>query len=384
MFTKELFTSDHFAGELVDAVGNRLDSGQFTDAILVGVRVLSEKLRYVSSNEGDGAKLVGQVLGGTAPQFRLNRLQTNSEKDEQKGIEQLLRGIYMGIRNPRTHEVTEDTEDFAIRVLCLVDLGLGYLSRESYEFDVDALVNRLYEPHFVPNPEYAQALVADTPEDMLVAVFRRAFERRDEGKSDSTKYFFFALYQMMSQEQMSEATQIAGEALRTESEGSQIAKIFRILKPETWPMLQDDVQIRLENIVIDECRKGKHDVHRTITQHGLGSWGNRFGRYFNRRAELAEVLVEKLTPSWYTQNYVGRYYMSVLPVLVTEDSIPAAANGLAYAAIGNNALVVRNELKRVAPNYPHEWREQLRVAVQEYRDSEPEYVKELLESIGDT
>jgi len=327
--------------------------------------------------------LVGQALGGNAPQFRLNSLQTNSEKDEQKGIEQLLRGLYIGIRNPRTHEVMEDTEDFAIRVLVLVDIALKYLQREAEEFDVEALVNRIYEPHFVPSTEYAQSLMADVPTTHLVPVFDEAFRRREEGKAEKIRYAFLALYQLMSEDQQAQAVQTAGVALREEVEPARIAEIFRLLKPERWPMLQDDVRIRMENLIIDECRQGTYDIYRSLANHGLGSWGNHFGRYFDRKGELAEVLVQKLTPNWYTQNYVGKFYMSVLPVIITGELVTEAAHGLAYAAVSNNAIEVRNQLLKVAPNYPEAWRDALRVATQEHTESDPEYVEKLLKSLGE-
>lgn len=383
MFTTESLTEDNFDADLVAAIGPRLQNAHYTDAILAGIKHLSEKLREVSGTEGDGAQLVGQALGGNAPQFRLNSLQTNSEKDEQKGIEQLLRGLYIGIRNPRTHEVMEDTEDFAIRVLVLVDIALKYLQREAEEFDVEALVNRIYEPHFVPSTEYAQSLMADVPTTHLVPVFDEAFRRREEGKAEKIRYAFLALYQLMSEDQQAQAVQTAGVALREEVEPARIAEIFRLLKPERWPMLQDDVRIRMENLIIDECRQGTYDIYRSLANHGLGSWGNHFGRYFDRKGELAEVLVQKLTPNWYTQNYVGKFYMSVLPVIITGELVTEAAHGLAYAAVSNNAIEVRNQLLKVAPNYPEAWRDALRVATQEHTESDPEYVEKLLKSLGE-
>lgn len=382
MFIKKLFVEDNFHPELIEAVGQRLENGTYSDAILAGIRYLTDTLRRVGGVQGDGAQLVGQVLGGNAPVFALNKLTTASEKDEQKGVEQLMRGVYIGIRNPRTHEAMEDTEDYALRVLILVDLCLQYLDREAQEFDVISFVNRIYEPHFVASSDYAQALVADIPPHQIFSVFIEAFERRAEGEVDKIRYAFAALYQVMSSNDLQSAAQAIGGALRGEAELTSIANLFRLLKPESWKFLQGDVRMRMENIIIDACQKGTYDVHRSLSKHGIGSWGNRFGRYFDRKADLAQVLVTKLDVSWYTQNFVGKYYMYTLPALIGQGKVEEIAQGLAYAAIGNKAIVVRTKLLEVASNYPDPWKDALKVAVQERKENDPGYADKLLLSLG--
>jgi len=381
MFSKNLFTEDNFHPELIEAVGQRLENGAYSDAILSGIRYLTDTLRRVGGVQGDGAQLVGQVLGGNTPFFSLNKLATVSEKDEQKGVEQLMRGVYVGIRNPRTHEVMEDTEDYALRVLILVDLCLQYLDREVQEFDVIAFVNRIYEPHFVASSEYAQALVADIPPNQILPVFLEAFERRAESEVDKIRYAFVALYQVMSSGDLQSAAQVIGVALRGEAEQTSIANLFRLLKPESWKLLQCDVRMRMENLIIDACQNGTYDVHSSIVKHGVGSWGNKFGRYFDRKADLGQVLVAKLDVSWYTQNFVGKYYMYTLPALIGPGKVEEVAQGLAYAAIGNKAKVVRTKLLEVASNYPDPWKDALKVAVQERKDNDPAYADKLLSNL---
>lgn len=378
MLTKDLFNKENFNHALVDAVGDRLSNGAYTDAVLAGIRCLSDTLRRVGGAEGDGAQLVGQVLGGTAPLFALSKLQTIAEKDEQKGIEQLIRGIYQGIRNPRSHEEISDSEQYAIKVLILIDLCLGYLARTTEEFDVQAFVDRIYDVHFVESSEYAQALIAEVPRSWIIPVFTNAFRNRAHGDLRKVKYAFGALYQLMTPEQMSEAASIVGEDLRIAVEPSEFADIFRLFKQECWPLLPEDARMRAENVIIEACQSGTHDVRSSYTKDGLGSWGARFGRYFTRREELAQILISKLKGNWYSQNYVGKYFMYVLPAIIPPSLIEEAAEALAYATIGNEALVVRNQLLAVVKNYPKPWVDSIRVSVQERMASDPDYTERIL------
>jgi uncharacterized protein (TIGR02391 family) len=382
MFTKELFTEEHFDKGLVAALGDRLDNGAYTDAIIVAGKYLTEVLREKGQVDGDGSQLAGEVLGGSAPNLRLNKLQTQSEKDEQQGVLQIVMGYYRGIRNPRHHDHVEDTEDFCIRVLVLIDTLLDYLNRDVQEFDVTAVVNRIYEPHFVPNREYAQALMSEIPEKFALAVFTEAFDRRAEGTIAEIRFAFHALVDMMNEEDATLATNMVGKALGTTEEHADIANLLRLLKPSSWPSLKDNVRLRLENILIQECNKGYFDIFSGQVKGKLGSWANTFGHFFDRREELGEVILNRLHQNWYSQNYVAKYLINALPRIITGDEmIKNTSDALASAAIVNEAKLLRSKMLEVCGNYPDEWREALTDAVNERRDNDEEYAIKLLVEI---
>ena len=66
----------------------------------------------------DGASLIDRALAGDVPMLAISPLQTKSEKDEQKGFVNLLKGTFGIFRNPTAHEAKinwkmpkEDAED---------------------------------------------------------------------------------------------------------------------------------------------------------------------------------------------------------------------------------------------------------------------------------
>lgn len=383
MFTKNNFNSDNFNAGLVAAIGNRIENDMFTDAIIAGTKYLTDTLREKGGCEGDGAPLVGQVLGGAAPKLPLSALQTVSEKDEQKGIEQLLRGYYIGIRNPRTHEATEDTEDFCIRIMVLIDTILQFLNREVEEFDVSAFVDRVYDPHFVASNEYAQALVSQVPNDKLIEVFQIAFDKRNDGDIKQVEVAFQAIYQLMPEGDLKSAIESVGDALREVTETIDIANLFKLLKPSAWQLLQDDVKMRIENIIIVSCNEGRFDNYSGIEKGSIGTWGNTFGRYFSRKDDLGVAILSRLVNDWYTQNYIGKYYMYSLPSIITdEETFESLSNNLTYAVLDNQAKVVRTKLLEVCGNYPEKLKESLKVHAQERKHNDPEYAEQLLEALS--
>lgn len=72
-------------------------------AVLEAVKGVAERLRQMSGLAVDGAELVNQALSTKAPIIVLNSLSTETEVSEQKGIANLLVGLFGAIRNPTAH-----------------------------------------------------------------------------------------------------------------------------------------------------------------------------------------------------------------------------------------------------------------------------------------
>lgn len=106
--------------DLWEAIQKNYESENYTGSILDAVFKLTDTIRNKTGLEGDGTGLIGQAFGGDDPRIKLNKLQTNSEKDFQKGIQDILRGIYTGIRNPRSHDAMVDDKLSADAIIVFI------------------------------------------------------------------------------------------------------------------------------------------------------------------------------------------------------------------------------------------------------------------------
>jgi uncharacterized protein (TIGR02391 family) len=109
-------------------------------AVLEATKSVAEKIRQHTGLTGDGAAIVDRAFGLARPLLALNSLQTDSEKSEQNGFANLLRGMFGTFRNPTAHapkiELTV-TEQDAFDLLSLV----SYLHRR-----LDASVRTPWTP----------------------------------------------------------------------------------------------------------------------------------------------------------------------------------------------------------------------------------------------
>lgn len=87
-------------------------------AVLEATKSIADKLREKSGLTEDGAKLVDATLCGSAPLLKINPLATDSQRSEQSGFANLVKGTFGMFRNPIAHEARilwtmtkEDAED---------------------------------------------------------------------------------------------------------------------------------------------------------------------------------------------------------------------------------------------------------------------------------
>lgn len=94
-------------------------------AVLEAVKSVADKIRQRTGLHDDGSPLVDRALAGEPPMLAINPFRTKSERDEQKGFANLVKGVFGMFRNPAAHEARinwamtkEDAED----LLSLVSL----------------------------------------------------------------------------------------------------------------------------------------------------------------------------------------------------------------------------------------------------------------------
>lgn len=72
-------------------------------AVLEAAKSVGDKLRARTGLGDDGGTLVDRALGGDSPMLAINPLKTETEKSEQRGFINLVKGTFGMFRNPTAH-----------------------------------------------------------------------------------------------------------------------------------------------------------------------------------------------------------------------------------------------------------------------------------------
>jgi uncharacterized protein (TIGR02391 family) len=72
-------------------------------AVLEATKSVADKLRTRTGLSDDGGSLVDKALAGDIPMLAINPFKTDSERSEQRGFANLVKGIFGMFRNPTAH-----------------------------------------------------------------------------------------------------------------------------------------------------------------------------------------------------------------------------------------------------------------------------------------
>jgi uncharacterized protein (TIGR02391 family) len=83
-------------------------TGHYREAVLNAVIKVFDLIRDKTKIDKDGSDLVCEALSISRPKLIISTLDTESGQNEQKGYLEILRGAYLGIRNPKAHSLLTD------------------------------------------------------------------------------------------------------------------------------------------------------------------------------------------------------------------------------------------------------------------------------------
>lgn len=373
-------------GDLWDAVSKSYESGIYKNAILDAIHLLSELLRERADVDGDGASLVGQALSGDSPRLRINKLQTETEKNEQRGLEQILRGVYLGIRNPRSHEQYEDKKEAADAIILFVNHIIGIISEAKEPFTIQEWNERVFDADFVASDRYAQLLAAEVPPKKRSEALILIFRNKSSGKGDKRAYIFRALIELAGDDKIDDFLDVVSEELRTTTEDMDVKTTIQILPSHLWPLLSEVARIRIENKLISSIRDGQYipETHNCVSGW-LGTWAGRLIKYFTLKDEIYNILVSKLGGDVKGQNYVAEYFLEAIPDTLhglPDDLIAARQRSYVKAilnALGNQkgSPILRSNLLWDS-KMKDDWIELFLKEVESFKHLDPEYFESFI------
>lgn len=310
----------HIRLPLWQAVESTYVVKNYSQAILAAVHHLSTVLRERSGADGDGVKLVAQALGGDSPPIRLNKLQTETERNQQIGTLNMLNGIYQAIRNPRSHGQVVDDKETADAVIYFINYLLAQIEESVAPFTIERFLTSVFDKDFVADADYAALIAAEVPNNILVDTLVAVYRAKLNGDMLSVGLTMRALLARMVGDQIGKFLNIAGNELRTATDERVIQYNFHALPPELWQQLPEIPRMRIENIVLNSLRQGQmvDDANATGT---LAISAKGHFPYFSAPEGIRREFVRKLSGNSESEmRYVVCNFFLTIPKFVASGS----------------------------------------------------------------
>lgn len=298
--------------ELWDIIKKNYTEENYTSAILDAIHLLTETIRNKTGLEGDGASLIGQAFGGENPKIQVNKLQTDSEKDIQKGIQEILKGFYTAIRNPRSHDKFSDPKPEADSIITFVNYLLQVIDKSKNSFDEEIFLERVFDEHYVNKEEYSDLLVMEIPKRQRADVAIRIIKNRVNGNIYYLKSFMASLINKLEQPEIKRVYQVISEELKFADDEQEIRTILHICPATYWDKIDKTVRMRVENLLLKSFRDGRFTQEGEKCKAGaLATWiRNEHLMLFQNKGDWSYYAVEKLKRNNKEEvAYIEKYFL---------------------------------------------------------------------------
>lgn len=364
----------HIKRDLWLAIQSTYEAGNYSPAIVDAMHYLSNVLREKTGVDGDGKSLVGQALGGDSPRLRINKLQTDTERNEQQGIESILRGMYQAIRNPRSHEQIEDKQETADSIIFFINYLLSVIESSEEPFVISKFMKRVFDPDFYNSQQYAELLVEEIPSnkrfDVLVAIYRDKFN----GDINNIGLIIQALISKLSEDQVKQFVEIVSDEFSSITEEKEFRYNLHLFPPILWEQLQEIARLRAENRVIKSIKEGEVEGDK-CKRGALATWARGHFRFFKLKEQIGTAFIEKLESNYSSkQFYVTEYFMQQLPnVVLNSYGIQRCVIAISNSIINGNTKI-RNSLVDNIYNFPEDWQKKFQESLREIiNEDDPKY-----------
>lgn len=223
---------------------------------------------------------------------------------------------------------------------------------------IEHLFARITEEGFVEGEEYAEALADETPATSILPVLKRlVIERAYETKH---KYYVQILWPRLPEEHRIELLHTLGAVIEEETPKGKYWPALRLLsalEEDGWNGLPLRVRIRLEGLIVKDVLAGHKDIHsaKAVSGGALGTYARPLWRRFKKPEVLADNLISLLRQNWYTQNYVGEYFLNKIPAIARVTKQRGEFIKAIKIAVSNDArLIIKN-----IDNLPDDWVEEI-------------------------
>lgn len=110
------------------------DDGHYAQSTFEAFKFIDKEVQRLAASTESGFKLMMNAFKDSPPHLNLTKLQSTSEKDEQKGYQFLFAGATLAIRNPRGHEYSiVDSPDTCLDHLGFASQLLRRLEQSGYK-----------------------------------------------------------------------------------------------------------------------------------------------------------------------------------------------------------------------------------------------------------
>ncbi|MEO5924790.1 MAG: TIGR02391 family protein [Bryobacteraceae bacterium] len=309
---------------LWNTISASYENRDYRNAILDSMHFLSQVIRDKTGLDSDGTGLVGEAFGTGTPLLKVTPMQTESDKNIQRGVEAILRGLYHAVRNPRSHGKEPDSLDTADSIILFTNYLIGIIDVSKSPFEQTSFLERICNDPYFPTRDgaFVVLFLNEIPMGKRLDVAIGMFRSKGQIDAERLKTVGRELLGLLTEHEVTQFCEFVSDELKTTRDEEGIRNTLRMTPPEYWKRYAEASARRIEHILIESMRKGKlNRLSGKCVAGAMGTWADELLPHFWNQGDAISTLSRKiLSDDEGEQDYVFNYFFDTMIKLMSEPS----------------------------------------------------------------
>ncbi len=241
---------------LKESIKIHYENKDYTEVVRDALLCLTTEIRKKSDlKDNDGVDLINKAFSEKKPLIKINKLETETDKNKHRGIMDLSKGLIEYFRNPMSHSKQEYSKKIADAILVLLDEVIleeifGSKSINSIDDWYLEITNELF-----PNTErYAKSLISTIPNNKYYELSVMLYKNRDNIPKLKDK-IIDELVNNLSPEEFKDYCDVIERDLFGNVQEKEIISLLKFISSSIWKNLSNLAKNKIEDIALEDISK---------------------------------------------------------------------------------------------------------------------------------
>ena len=287
---------------LKESIKMHYENKDYTEVIRDAILCLMNEIRKKSDlQDDDGVDLINKAFSEKKPLIKVNKMQTQTEKNKHRGINDLSKGIVEYFRNPMSHTKQNHSKEIADALLVIIDKVL--LEEIMQSKSINSIEDWYLEvtSELCPNTNrYARNLADNIPNNKVYELIVQLYKNRENLKYEKIT-IINELIKKLSEEEFTEYCSIIENEIFGKSQEEDIVKILNFISEKVWQNFNNLSKVKIEDMVLEDIKKctiyttDNSFDYDLVQEHGyIAIRAKHLFNLFDNKKEIVECIYEKL------------------------------------------------------------------------------------------
>ncbi len=238
---------------LNESIKTHYENKDYTEVVRDALLCLTTEIRKKSDlKDNDGVDLINKAFSEKNPLIKINKLETENDKNKHRGIMDLSKGLIEYFRNPMSHSKQEYSKEIADAILVLLDEVIleevvGSKSINSIDDWYLEVTNELF-----PNTErYAKNLISTIPSNKYFELAVMLYKNRNNITKLKDK-IIDELVNNLSEKEFHDYCEVIENDLFGDITEKDIISSLKFISTNIWNKLSDLAKTKIEDVAKED------------------------------------------------------------------------------------------------------------------------------------